>query len=92
MVDLFFYLSLDAGLISSQRPSNRVDVAYLHCLPFCMIFTSGDRLHEKITPFFLREDQEFLWAPKLNEDLAVSMLTTMRFQNQLRRRGPWGLP
>jgi len=69
MVDLFFYLSLNASLISSQRPSNRVDVAYLYYLPFCMIFTSGDRLHEKITPFFLREDQEFLWAPELKEDL-----------------------
>jgi hypothetical protein len=69
MIDLFFYLSLGAGLISSQRPSNRVDVAYLYYLPFCMIFTSGDRLHQKITPFFLREDQEFLWAQKLKEDL-----------------------
>jgi hypothetical protein len=34
-----------------------------------MIFTSGDRLHENISPLFLREDQEFLWAPKLKEDL-----------------------
>jgi hypothetical protein len=70
MVDLFFYLSLKTSLISSERPSNRVDVAYLYYLPFCMIFTSGDRLHEKITPFFLREDQEFLWAPELKEDLS----------------------
>jgi hypothetical protein len=69
-VDLFFYLSLQASLISSQRASNRVDIAYLYYLPFCMIFTSGDRLHERITPLFLREDQEFLWAPKLKEDLA----------------------
>jgi hypothetical protein len=44
LVDLFFYLSLDAGLISSERPSNRVDIAYLYYLPFCMIFTSGDSL------------------------------------------------
>jgi len=51
-VDLFFYLCLDAGLISSERPSNRVDVAYLYYLPFCMIFTSGDKLHRKITPLF----------------------------------------
>jgi len=68
-VDLFFYLSLGSGLISSQRPSNRVDVAYLYYLPFCSVFTSGDRLHQKITPFFLRKDQEFLWAPELKEDL-----------------------
>jgi hypothetical protein len=68
-VDLFFYLSLQASLISSQRASNRVDIAYLYYLPFCMIFTSGDRPHENISPLFLREDQEFLWAPKLKEDL-----------------------
>jgi hypothetical protein len=68
-VDLFFYLCLQAGLISSQRRSNRVDIAYLYYLPFCMIFTSGDRLHETVTPFFLREDQAFLWAPKLKGDL-----------------------
>jgi hypothetical protein len=69
MVDLFFYLCLDAGPISSERPSNRVDVAYLYYLPFCMIFTSGDKLHQKITPLFLRDDQMFLWAPDLREDL-----------------------
>jgi hypothetical protein len=70
MIDLFFYLSLDAGLISSERPNNRVDVAYLYYLPFCMIFTSGDKLHRKITPLFLRDDQMFMWAPDLKEDLA----------------------
>jgi hypothetical protein len=70
LVDLFFYLSLDAGLISSERPSNRVDIAYLYYLPFCMIFTSGDNLHGRITPLFLRNDQEFLWAPDLKADLS----------------------
>jgi hypothetical protein len=44
-------------------------VAYLYYLPFCMIFTSGDKLHQKITPLFLRDDQMFLWAPELKEDL-----------------------
>jgi hypothetical protein len=38
-------------------------------LPFCQIFTSGDRLHQRITPLFLREDQEFVWAPGLKADL-----------------------
>jgi hypothetical protein len=70
MVDLFFYLSLDAGLISAERQNNRVDVAYLYYLPFCMIFTSGDSLYRRITPLFLRNDQEFLWAPDLKADLS----------------------
>lgn len=68
-VDLFFYLCLDAGLISPERPSNRVDIAYLYYLPFCMVFTSGDNLHRRITPFFLGDDEQFLWAPDLKEDL-----------------------
>jgi len=47
-----------------------VDIAYLYYLPFCMIFTSGDSLHRRITPLFLRNDQEFLWAPDLKADLS----------------------
>jgi hypothetical protein len=70
LVDLFFYLSLGAGLVSSERPSDRVDITYLYYLPFCMIFTSGDSLHRRITPLFLRNDQEFLWAPDLKTDLS----------------------
>ena len=35
-----------------------------------MIFTSGDKLHRRITPLFLRDDQQFLWAPDLKADLS----------------------
>jgi hypothetical protein len=44
-VDLFFYFNLAADLISSNRPSNKIDIAYLYYLPFCMVFTSKDNLH-----------------------------------------------
>lgn len=70
-VDLFFYCSLEAGLISSQRASNRVDIAYLYYLPFCTIFTSSDRLHASTAPLFLADDQVFVWGADMKTDLAA---------------------
>ena len=35
-----------------------------------MIFTSGDKLHRSVTPFFLRDDQQFQWAPNSKADLS----------------------
>src|SRR5206468_400309 len=49
-VDLFFNLAIAADLIGRGRPSHKIDVAYLYYLPFCMVFTSRDRLHEAIVP------------------------------------------
>ena len=70
-VELFFQIALAADLISSDRPSNRVDIAYLYYLPFCMTFVSSDKLHRKCAPLFLREDQSFIWGPELKKDLFV---------------------
>jgi len=69
-VDLFFCLSLGADLIGRQRPSNKTDIAYLYYLPFCMIFTSRDKLHEKTVPLFLDEEQAFVRGDDLKADLA----------------------
>ena len=38
IVELFFQIALAANLISSDRASNRADIAYLFYLPFCNIF------------------------------------------------------
>lgn len=70
MVDLFFQVALAADLISTARPSNRMDIAYLYYLPFCHVFTSNDRLHERCAPLFLREDQYFLSGQDLKGGLA----------------------
>jgi hypothetical protein len=43
-VEVFFQIAVAAGLISYARPSNRIDIAYLFYLPFCMVFVSSDRL------------------------------------------------
>ena len=46
-----------------------MDISYLFYLPFCMIFTSSDRLHERCVPLFLRPDQEFISGRDLKADL-----------------------
>ena len=69
-VELFFQMALAGDLISTERPSNRMDIAYLFYLPFCQVFISGDRLHRRCAPLFMRPDQEFVWAHDLKADLA----------------------
>jgi hypothetical protein len=73
LVDFFFYLAIAADLISRVRPvdkaDNKVDIAYLYYLPFCMVFTSSDSLHEKVVPLFLREEQSFVRGQDLKADL-----------------------
>jgi hypothetical protein len=69
-VELFFYLALGADLISRDRPSNKIDVAYLYYLPFCKVFTSKDKLHDRIVPLFLRSDQTYVKGADLKADLA----------------------
>ena len=32
-----------------------MDIAYLYYLPFCMVFVSSDKLHERVVPLFLRD-------------------------------------
>lgn len=77
-VEIFFQIALAANHISSARASNRVDVAYLFYLPFCTAFVSGDHLHKKCAPLFMRANQDFLWAPDLKADLKQ---TNAHFQN-----------
>lgn len=69
-VELFLEIALEKKLISSDRPSNRIDIAYLYYLPFCMLFISSDRLHRRTAPLFLRDNQEFVWGIDLKQSLA----------------------
>lgn len=68
-VDLLYYLGIDRGFISAERPSNKADMAYLYYLPFSMVFTSGDKLHRRTAPLFLRADQSFVEASQLKAAL-----------------------
>ena len=69
-VELYFRLALTNGLISDQRASNSVDIAYLHYLPFAQVFVSTDRLHRTAAPMFLTSEQRFVWGAELKADLA----------------------
>lgn len=68
-VDVFFYIAAASRLISAERVSNKIDLAYLFYLPFCMLFVSSDKLHRRCTPLFLRGDQQFVWGDDLKGDL-----------------------
>jgi hypothetical protein len=68
-VDLFFNLAIAADQISRERPSNKIDLAYIYYLPFCQIFTSSDKLHERVVPLFLRKDQSFVKGHDMKADL-----------------------
>ena len=70
-VEIFFRILLEANRISSDRPSNRLDIAYLYYLPFCQVFVSSDKLHRQCAPFFLRENQSFIWGPELKRALSA---------------------
>ncbi len=68
-IEIFFQVALAASLISTDRASNRQDIAYLYYLPFCSVFVSGDKLHRKTAPLFTRVDQSFVWGPELKSSL-----------------------
>jgi len=69
-VELFFQIALAANIISSERASNRADIAYLFYLPFAHIFVSGDKLHQRCAPTFMKTNQDFLWGPDLKAALS----------------------
>lgn len=68
-VELFFSIAVGSDLISKDRPSNKVDIAYLFYLPFCMVFTSGDKLHEATVPLFLHAKQSFVRGAEMKASL-----------------------
>jgi hypothetical protein len=71
MVDVFFHVAVDKKLISPDRPSNRIDMAYLYYLPFCMVFVSNDKLHRRAAPLFMSDRQAFISGEDLKRDLAA---------------------
>jgi hypothetical protein len=68
-VDMFFHIAVAKRLISPDRLSNRTDIAYLYYLPFAMAFVSNDKLHKRVVPLLLREDQLFIDGEELKRDL-----------------------
>lgn len=69
LVDVFFHVAVDKRLISPDRSSNRIDIAYLYYLPFAMMFVSNDKLHKRVAPLFLNAEQHFVSGDELKGDL-----------------------
>lgn len=69
-VEVFFHICVSRSFISADRPSNKIDIAYLHYLPFCHVFISGDKLHRSTANLFVRKNQKFVWGPDLKKDLS----------------------
>jgi hypothetical protein len=88
---IFFHLSIRSGLISSKRASNLTDIAYLFYLPFSMIFVSSDRLHSRVSPLFLRSNQEFVWGPDLKTSLREMNIYYSLFPDSEKEKGLWAL-
>jgi hypothetical protein len=86
-VVVFFLLAIKNKQISPDRVSNLTDIAYLFYLPFCMVFISSDRLHRRIAPLFLRENQEFIWGIDLKESLAELNLFYSQFSDEQKNQG-----
>lgn len=52
-----------------KRATNVVDLLYLHYLPFCQLFISGDNVHTRLAPHLVRRDQAFLTSSELKLSL-----------------------
>lgn len=86
-VDLFFYICLGKSFISKVRKSNKIDIAYLYYLPFCQVFASTDKLHRRIVPLFLEDDQEFVFGDDLKSDFRKINDYFMSQPEEIKRRG-----
>ena len=86
-VEIFFQIALAANLISSDRPSNRVDIGYLFYLPFSMVFISSDKLHSKCAPLFLRQDQQYILGPDLKSGLNMINEHYQKYPEELKEKG-----
>lgn len=69
-VEMLFHIAVAKNLISPARVSNKTDMAYLFYIPFCMLFISNDKLHQRVAPLLLEEHQMFILGQELKNDLA----------------------
>jgi hypothetical protein len=86
-VDIFFYTCLLMNLLSKERTSNKIDIAYLYYLPFCMAFVSADKLHAKTAPLFSELGQEFVDGLELKESLSALDEHYSQFAEEIERVG-----
>lgn len=69
-VDMIHFLSIYYGFIKRGKDSKpHLDAQYLYYLPFCYVFSSGDKDLLKLVPFFLRRNQECISKGDFQTDL-----------------------
>jgi len=61
---VYFILATRSNLIP-ERPTNLLDLQYLFYLPFCTLFASEDKMHRRLAPLLLAENQAFMLGSKL---------------------------
>ncbi len=88
-LDLFFYLGMSANLFNSfpHAQTHKIDLTYLYYLPFCNIFTSNDKFHQELAPFFMRDDQTFIKGSDLKDDLKRIDQYYSAFPEDVKNRG-----
>lgn len=86
-IDLFFYICMLRGFESQDRPSHKIDLAYLYYLPFCDVFTSNDKLHKRVAPFFLRKDQLFVDGQEFKTGLSPLDNYYEQYSDEIAERG-----
>lgn len=86
-VQYLFYLAMERGLISKDRPSHVIDLSYIYYLPFCSIFVSYDKLHALLSPFFLEEDQKFIIGSNLKNGLSSLNAYYSKFKDEIEEVG-----
>ena len=86
-VEYFFYVAVGCDLISKDRASHKVDLAYLYYLPFCMVFTSNDKLHLQIVPLFLNPQQTCFQGTDLKADLTKLDAYYSTFPPEVKNQG-----
>jgi hypothetical protein len=88
-VSMLFWHGVGLGLIG-ERPTNVVDLQYLFYLPFCMVFTSADKLHAQLAPLFLANYQRFAPGEDLHSALRELSAYYREHGEELRSQGMMG--
>lgn len=65
---LFLFIAVKNQLVK-WKSTNLLDANYLYYLPFCNVFSSNDKLHRKLAPLLMRDDQDFVTGERLKKDL-----------------------
>lgn len=67
-VNLLFYFGMSSGLLGT-RNSTIVDMEYLYYVPFCRVFSSGDKFLQRMASLVLGDDQSFVGRDDLRQAL-----------------------